>query len=209
MKKEEKEETKTIHQAFVDAQKGFGKALKTSTNPHFRSKYADLGACIEAVIDSLHEQGLALIQMPKPSEDGFVTIVTELLYTTGERLYFGELTIPVTKRDAQGYGSAITYCRRYSLMSAMGIAPEDDDGNVASQQSTPVTTKPKPAPTKQKAVTTYYNLSEAPEDKLKGCETYLLASGAKRLTETHFKSAIRLDKLQQFIDTDYVEVAND
>jgi len=204
-KKEEKTE-KTIHEAFVLAQKGFGKALKTSTNPHFRSKYADLGACIEAVIDSLHEQGFALIQMPKPTEEGFVTIVTELLYKTGERLYFGELTIPVMKRDAQGYGSALTYCRRYSLMSAMGIAPLDDDGNVASEQ--PTTPKLKKAVTSPKAVTTYYNLSEVPEDKLKGCETYLLASGAKRLNETHFKSAIKLEKLQQFIDEEYVENAS-
>ena len=206
-KKETTKETKekTIHEAFVLAQKGFGKALKTSTNPHFRSKYADLGACIEAVIDSLHEQGFALIQMPKPAEEGSVTIVTELLYTTGERLYFGELTIPVTKRDAQGYGSALTYCRRYSLMSTMGIAPEDDDGNVASQA--PVS---KPAtPKKQKAVTTYYNLLECPDDQLKACETYLLASGAKRIDENVFKSAIRLEKLTSFIDETYKEETND
>jgi hypothetical protein len=195
-KKEETHKEKTIHEAFVLAQKGFGKALKTSTNPHFRSKYADLGACIEAVIDSLHEQGFALIQMPKPSEEGFVTIVTELLYTTGERLYFGELTIPVTKRDAQGYGSALTYCRRYSLMSAMGIAPEDDDGNVASQA--PVS---KPAtPKKAKAVTTYYNLADCPAENKKACETYLLASNVKRISENLWKSPIRLEKLSQFID---------
>jgi len=202
-KKEEKTE-KTIHEAFVLAQKGFGKALKTSTNPHFRSKYADLGACIEAVIDSLHEQGFALIQMPKPSEEGFVTIVTELLYTTGERLYFGELTIPVTKRDAQGYGSALTYCRRYSLMSAMGIAPEDDDGNVASQAPAP---KPGIAK-KPKAVTTYYNLESCPEDQLKACETYLVASNVKRLEGHIWKSPIRLEKLSKFIDEEYVENAS-
>jgi hypothetical protein len=200
--KEKKEKEKTIHQAFVLAQKGFGKALKTSTNPHFRSKYADLGACIEAVIDSLHEQGFALIQMPKPSEDGFVTIVTELLYTTGERLYFGELTIPVTKKDAQGYGSGLTYCRRYSLLTAMGIAPEaDDDGNMASQR--PVS---KPAtPKKQKAVTTYYNLTGCPDEQVKACETYLLASNAKRVSDHIFKSPIRLEKLSQFIDENFVE----
>ena len=132
-KKEEKQETKTIHQAFVDAQKGFGKALKTSSNPHFRSKYADLGACVEAVIDALHEQGFALIQLTKPSDLGWVTVQTELLYHTGERLYLGELSIPVTKQDAQGYGSALTYARRYSLMAICGIAPEDDDGNKASK----------------------------------------------------------------------------
>ena len=52
-----------IAAALVKAQKGFSPALKTSTNPHFRSKYADLSACVEAVIDSLNEHGIALIQM--------------------------------------------------------------------------------------------------------------------------------------------------
>jgi len=52
----------TIYQAFIAAQKAFGPALKTSTNPHFRSRYADLSACVEAVIDALNENGLGLIQ---------------------------------------------------------------------------------------------------------------------------------------------------
>jgi hypothetical protein len=201
MTKEKKEETKTktIHEAFVDAQKGFGKALKTSSNPHFRSKYADLGACVEAVIDALHEQGFALIQLTKPSDLGWVTVQTELLYHTGERLYLGELSLPVTKQDAQGYGSCLTYCRRYNLITGLGIAPEDDDGNQASAGKQVVAPKPR------KAVKTYYDVSKLSEDQLAPSVKYLESNGAKEVKEGLFLSPIRLEKLQSLI----VEVSED
>lgn len=122
---------KRIFQAFIAAQKGFGPALKSSTNPHFRSRYADLSACVEAVIDSLHENGLAVCQLTHPSETG-VCVETVLIHESGDQMTFGKLHVPASKQDAQGYGSALTYARRYSLMAAMGIAPEDDDGNAAA-----------------------------------------------------------------------------
>jgi hypothetical protein len=123
---------KLIFGAFVRAQRKFGKALKSATNPHFRSKYADLSACIEAVIDSLHSEGFALTQYTEPDEGG-VRIRTVLLHESGGLLTLGELSMPVVKNDPQGFGSALTYCRRYSLLAAMGLAPEDDDGNAASK----------------------------------------------------------------------------
>jgi hypothetical protein len=55
----------------------------------------------------------------------------------------GKLHVPATKQDAQGYGSAMTYARRYSLQAACGIAPEDDDGNHASRPSKPKSTRTK------------------------------------------------------------------
>lgn len=119
-----------IASALVKAQKAFGPALKSSTNPHFRSKYADLSACVEAVIDGLNENGIALIQIPHECESG-VTVETLFIHESGETLSAGRLHVPATKQDAQGYGSALTYARRYSLMAACGIAPEDDDGNAA------------------------------------------------------------------------------
>jgi len=192
-KKEEKQETKTIHEAFVDAQKGFGKALKTSSNPHFRSKYADLGACVEAVIDALHEQGFALIQLTKPSELGWVTVQTELLYHTGERLYLGELSLPVTKQDAQGYGSCLTYCRRYGLITGLSLAPEDDDANDAVSRKQVVAPKPR------KAVKTYYDTSKLAEDQLAPSVKYLESNGAKEVKENLYLSPIRLEKLQSLI----------
>ncbi len=121
-----------IAAAFVKAQKGFAPALKDKTNPHFKSKYVDLASCVEAVIDSLHANGIALMQRTYTNESG-VTVETVFLHESGEMIEGGLLSVPAAKQDPQGYGSALTYARRYSLMAACGIAPEDDDGNAASR----------------------------------------------------------------------------
>lgn len=122
---------KNIATAFVKAKKAFSPALKDKTNPAFRSKYADLGACLEAVNDALLENGIALYQETHEDATG-VTVETVLLHETGESIRSGKLHVPAAKQDPQGYGSALTYARRYSLMAACGIAPEDDDGNAAT-----------------------------------------------------------------------------
>ena len=121
---------KNIASALVKAQKAFGPALKTSTNPHFRSKYADLSACIEAVIDALNDNGIFLLQKNYDCSDG-VMVETVFVHESGEMLECGIVHFPATKRDSQGYASCLTYARRYSIMSACGIAPEDDDGEAA------------------------------------------------------------------------------
>ena len=118
--------------AFVAAQKAFAPATKSSTNPHFKSKYADLAACVEAVLDALNAQDLALMQICHESASG-VLVETIFLHASGESISGGKLHVPSAKNDPQGYGSALTYARRYSLMAACGIAPEDDDGNAASK----------------------------------------------------------------------------
>jgi len=122
---------KEIYSAFVAAQKEFGPALKTSSNPHFKSRYADLSACVEAVIDALNNNGIALVQKNLPCDSG-VCVETVFLHTSGETFSSGPLHVPAAKQDPQGYGSALTYARRYSLMAACGIAPEDDDGNAGA-----------------------------------------------------------------------------
>lgn len=127
-------DTKQVSAAFVKAQKAFGPALKSATNPHFRSKYADLSACVEAVIDALNDNGIALMQRNIACDTG-VCVETVLIHESGEMLSSGPLHVPAQKIDAQGYGSALTYARRYSLMAACGIAPEDDDGNAAMKRN--------------------------------------------------------------------------
>lgn len=131
---------KQIASAFVKAKREFSPALKTSTNPHFKNKYADLGACLEAVNDALLQNGIAVYQETSEDASG-VTVETVFLHESGESLRSGRLHVPASKQDPQGYGSALTYARRYSLMAACGIAPEDDDGNAAS--------KPRHEPAKQ------------------------------------------------------------
>ena len=125
---------KQIAQAMVKAQREFGPALKTKTNPHLKSKYADLAACVEAVIDALHNNGIALMQHTHDCDNG-ILVETVFLHESGESLSAGRLHVPAIKADPQGYGSALTYARRYSLMAACGIAPEDDDGQAASRKT--------------------------------------------------------------------------
>ena len=132
---------KNLATALVKAQKAFGPALKTSTNPHFRSRYADLSACVEAVIDALNDNGIYLLQKNYDCADG-IMVETVFVHESGEMLECGIVHFPATKKDPQGYASALTYGRRYSLMAACGIAPEDDDGNAASKPA------PRHTPTK-------------------------------------------------------------
>lgn len=127
---------KAIATALVKAQRQFGPALKTSTNPHFRSKYADLSACIEAVIDALNDNGIFLLQKNYDCDNG-IMCETVFVHESGEMLECGIVHFPAVKQDPQGYAGALTYARRYSLMSACGIAPEDDDGNAASRKLAP------------------------------------------------------------------------
>jgi hypothetical protein len=124
-------DNKQIFAALVKAQRAFGPALKDRTNPAFKSKYADLGSCIDAVQDALNSNGIALVQSTREDSTG-VTVETLFLHESGESFASGPLHVPASKQDPQGYGSALTYARRYSLMAACGIAPEDDDGNAAS-----------------------------------------------------------------------------
>lgn len=121
-----------IAAAFVKAQVAFAPALKQSVNPHFKSKYVDLAGCVDAVIDALNANEIALVQKTHPDETG-VTVETLFVHSSGETLSGGTLHVPAPKNDPQGYGSAMTYARRYSLMAACGIAPEDDDGQAASK----------------------------------------------------------------------------
>ena len=96
-----------IATALVKAQKAFGPALKSSTNPHFKSRYADLAACVEAVIDALNDNGIALVQHSHDCADGII-IETIFIHESGEMISGGKLHVPATKQDAQGYGSAMT-----------------------------------------------------------------------------------------------------
>ena len=113
-------------------------ALKDSANPFFKSRYADLASVVEAIRAAFSSNGLSYIQTVEPSDKDEVRVETTLLHSSGEWISCGILSLPVSKIDAQGYGSALTYARRYSLSAAVGVAPEDDDGNAASLA------KPKP-----------------------------------------------------------------
>jgi hypothetical protein len=124
----------TIAPALHKAQGQIKAALKDSTNPHFRSKYADLSSVIEAVKPALQANGITYLQGVHDAVDG-VAVETMLLHTSGEWIS-SVMRIPAVKQDAQGYGSAITYGRRYGLQSMCGVPAEDDDGNAATASTT-------------------------------------------------------------------------
>lgn len=126
-----------IAPALLKAQKGIKAAIKDSQNPHFKSKYADLSSVIDAVKEPLNTHGITFLQGVEDAENG-VAVETMLLHDSGEWLS-STIKIPASKQDAQGYGSAMTYARRYGLQAMCGVPAEDDDGNAASK--TPVSAK--------------------------------------------------------------------
>ena len=117
--------------ALAKAQGAMKGAVKDSANPFFKSKYADLASVVEAIRAAFSANGLSYIQTVQSSELDEVRVETMILHSSGEWISCGVLALPVSKNDAQGYGSALTYARRYSLSAAVGVAPEDDDGNAA------------------------------------------------------------------------------
>lgn len=121
----------TLHQAMALAFGEIESAAKSNVNPAFKSKYADLASVDRAVRPALAKHGLWYQQVTHDAENA-VCVETIIWHSSGESLSCGSLTVPVVKRDAQGFGSALTYCRRYSLMTAFGVPAEDDDGNAAA-----------------------------------------------------------------------------
>jgi hypothetical protein len=121
-----------ISAALLQAQKRITFAAKDAKNPAFRSTYADLPSVIDAIKPALNEAGIVFVQTMSPSNDGFLAITTRLMHESGEWIE-DTATMPLQKHDPQGYGSAVTYGRRYSLAAITGLYQDDDDGNAASK----------------------------------------------------------------------------
>ena len=120
----------TIYAALAAAQMEMGRALKSASNPHFKSKYADLSSVVDACMPALNSHGIAVYQ-PTGTEGGAHFVETILAHESGQMISC-RVPLIIGKNDMQGYGSAVTYARRYGLMGMAGIAPEDDDGNAAA-----------------------------------------------------------------------------
>lgn len=115
--------------ALAKAQGEMENASKNAANPHFKSKYADLSEVLNTIRPVLSKHGLAIVQMPSFAE-GVAHVETMLMHSSGE--WLAEVaSAPVSKQDAQGVGSAITYLRRYSAAAFAAIAQEDDDANAS------------------------------------------------------------------------------
>jgi hypothetical protein len=104
-------------------------ASKGAENPYFKSKYADLSAIRSVIRGPMAQNGLGVIQLPR-TVDGGAIVKTIITHSSGQFIS-NELFMPAAKNDPHGLGSAITYARRYSIMSMLALAAEDDDGNAA------------------------------------------------------------------------------
>ena len=126
--------------ALSKAQAAIKGAVEDSANPHFRSKYASLQSHLNAARDPLSKNGLAITQLLTDihcENMNLVTIETVLMHSSGQ--WIGStFSVPVSKADAQGFGSAVTYARRYSFAAILGIAPVDDDGTDAVSIRVPI-----------------------------------------------------------------------
>ena len=131
---------KQIATALLKAQSEMSNPKKGSTNPFFKSKYADLNAIREAVIPTLNENGISVLQ-PIVHAEGKNFVKTILLHESGELMESLTEIIYNKQNDAQAQGSGISYARRYALQSFVCVGSSDDDGQKAVQ--------PKPNATKE------------------------------------------------------------
>lgn len=137
--------TPELFAALAKAQGEVENASKSSNNPHFKSKYADLAEVLNTVRPVFAKHGLSIVQSTA-FNGTFVSVTTLVAHSSGGLIYSTASAVP-SKTDAQGIGSTTTYLRRYSLAAMSGVAQEDDDGNAAAHNGKPAPIKPEGQPT--------------------------------------------------------------
>lgn len=120
------EEIKELAAALAKFQADVSDPAKSKENSYLKAKYVTLDGLLLSVRPVLAANGLSFLQIPTTTEST-VTVTTTLLHESGEWLESAPFTLPLVKKDPQGVGSAVTYARRYSLSSILGVAWEDDD----------------------------------------------------------------------------------
>ncbi len=136
-----------LSEALSKAQSVMEGAKKDSSNPFFKSTYADLASVWDAIRKPLTDNGLAILQVGVfiPEHPDLVAIETTLTHISGEWVS-GIMTAKPAKNDSQSVGSCVTYLRRYGASAMIGGYGEDDDGNVASGKGIEQKTEAKPKP---------------------------------------------------------------
>jgi len=178
---------KNINEAFCKAQKLIGGARKTATNPHFKSKYANLEECFNACSDILNDHGIHISQ-PTMQEGDLFLIRTILTHTSGETME--DFGVPIVgwqnaKNPAQAFGSGQTYARRFSLCSKLGICPTDDDAQSLTQDKA---APPSNKITANQAVELNDLAIEVGADKAKFC-AYLGVKSFEEINAQQFSTA--------------------
>lgn len=132
-----------ISPALVAALSAMEGAAKSSNNPHFRSKYANLEAVVDASRDVLASNGLAVMQGAGHVLDGKLHLTTRILHQSGQWVE-SEFAMPLAKQDPQATLAALTYARRGSLMAILGMPAVDDDGETAMGRGQAPANEPAP-----------------------------------------------------------------
>jgi hypothetical protein len=143
-------EMKEIYTALVKAQGMIKNAVKDSTNPHYKSKYADLESVWDAIREALQKNNLAVLQLTDIDASGAPVLVTRVIHISGEHIEGRYPLVCKDPTDAQKLGSSTSYARRYSLSAMLGVIQSDDDGNAAAGH-TPAPA-PKPAAKVQQSI---------------------------------------------------------
>lgn len=121
--------------AMLKAQAEISPAVKDRENPFAKARYATLNSVVEASREALLKHGIWLVQYSVPVEAGHLGLMTKLVHAASGQWQASLMVMPLPKADPQGYGSALTYARRYSLATLVGLVVEDDDGEAACGRS--------------------------------------------------------------------------
>jgi len=188
-KKQANTSVSSIHANFIAAQAEFGAAVKGAVNPHFKSRYADLSAVLEAVLPALNKHGLGLLYRVHDCDVG-VRLEAVVIHTSGEELSSGILHLPVAKNDSQAVGSALSYGKRYLATGIFALQTADDDGHAAtaSMKMAPVAA-PKPV---------RYDISTLEGDTMLAAEKFLQLNNARHLGDGRWESPAPLTRLDKY-----------
>jgi ERF superfamily len=181
-----------LAEALSKAQGQIEGARKDSKNPFFKSSYADLESVWTACRKHLSENGLAVIQTTEGTPES-ICLVTTLVHTSGEWMR-GVLPICPIKHDPQSIGSALTYARRYSLASIVGVCQTDDDGEAAMSSH------------REKQVVTPLPASEfVSTDQFKEINRYI---STDKMAEVLIKERLNISNILQIRKVDFEKILN-
>ena len=187
------EDITDIITALLLAQKDIKHPKMDKVNPHYKNKYASLTAVIDASKKPLVENDLCVVQSPYATEKG-VTVETTLFHKTGQWIR-SALDLPVSRQDAQGYGSSITYGRRYTLSAILNLnSEEDDDGNAAAVAKTTSAEKSNVSKITAPQIKLVNTLATKTNTDLQAIKDYYKAKSLKDLTKSQASETI--EKLQ-------------
>lgn len=180
VKMKQSQEINELAKALAQAQSAMEGAKKDAKNPFFNSSYATLSSVWDSCREQLTKNGLSVIQVTEVQNEKLY-LITTLAHLSGQWVQ-GIYPVDPVKKDPQGYGSALSYSRRYALMAMVGLSQEDDDGNVATRPQMPQNQRP---------------VNHAPQTKSESL-SQILAKSERFVEELNQKQAE--EKVEEIID---------